>query len=220
MLLQTSTSLEEDEDFPKNESQHEIQKVHQRADDCHCPCTCGKWQPTMVNTMVATDDIEMQENLFHDHPYLGKISYLNRMSSPPANCHSSVSDECQVTTDHPSGSETDNSSDVEIHDDKDPDYVPCGVMSDSDSEEYSEEQYVTNDDKYFVFRYQLLKLFKVCHYMGCGKPVISDPICKIKGFGLSIATEFVDGHLFTWMSQWKLKRGLYAGNCKLRSHHT
>ena len=114
----------------------------------------------------------------------------------------------------------DDNADDFLDDDTDDDYDPWKDSLDSSSsttsmsgdEDDSTECHSgpTVDPKYIVFDGALRQLFKVCHELGCGSPIIK-LTTRTKGFSVTAFTECMQGHRFTWESSPKIGK-LHASN--------
>ena len=187
-------------------------------------CQTEEWQmpdgavkQSGVSVAVATHDIEQCALLQHDHSYM-KWPSPSHQNKPVNN----------------NNREEENVSDDEetAHMDLSMDSIDCGsisddpdfCLSDSDadsSDSCSEPCAVRNacpldDIKFIVFKLKLLELFTLCHWPGCGRPVIDDPKLRENGFAITIVTECVAGHVFSWDGHPKVNN-VFAGNLLIPS---
>ena len=69
---------------------------------------------------------------------------------------------------------------------------------------------------FVVYKAQLQKLFGICHYTGCGKPLLKTASFQVHGFATNIETHCIEGHRFKWEAHSKIKH-VYAGNLLIPS---
>jgi hypothetical protein len=103
----------------------------------------------------------------------------------------------------------------EWHDDQgDLDYQPSHASSSEASSSSSWKTQVTNpilDNKFIVFKCQLMELFKGCPLPGCDQPLNEPPVLKERGSALTIQTFCLGGHRHVWHSQPVINR-VFLGN--------
>ena len=88
-----------------------------------------------------------------------------------------------------------------------PDFDPASEQT-SDSEiegEFSESAEKDSSVMFVVYKAQLQKLFGICHYTGCGKPLLKTASFQVHGFPTNIETHCIEGHRFKWEAHPKIK---------------
>ena len=178
-------------------------------------CQTELWCPlpeadhvSRVSVGVATDDIEVGVAVVHDHTYVSHTTPTrsDNIGLPPTGPFNAP------PVSEPSIVGSPPTSDVEDNED-DPDYLQESFTTDTESEPDSNVSVLTpvDDIKYVAFKSNMLELFKICHWPGCGKCVVVGPNCKSYGFATVISTECVSVHKYCWESHPKINN-TYAGN--------
>uniref|UniRef100_A0A667WXQ4 Uncharacterized protein n=1 Tax=Myripristis murdjan TaxID=586833 RepID=A0A667WXQ4_9TELE len=162
------------------------------------------------NKGTMTDDILFTQLLTHDHSYV-KPAEEFRPSSPQSLEW--------LSAEEWEGSEGGSSMEEGLKEEYDDEFDMSDFESSSDENESAsdvvdEELNLSQDRKSIVSIQELLKLFCVCHWGGCGKCLVQSPTLRKSGFGLQIKTECIDGHDYTWNSQ-PLIRGVMECNVSI-----
>ena len=187
--------------------------------------------PPMTSVGVCTNDIECRLTVLGDHSYSadnlvdghGRYRPDSSIGRPQEVCND-IMDICQdfvvsddemvqvdgVITEHVV---TPDSAPAKS---TDPDYSPCdedncSTDSEDEADHTQSTSCPTSEDKFLIFKSRLLELFKVCHLAGCGKPLCEEAELRTSGSALTVRTECIDGHKYSWDSQPKVKN-VYAGN--------
>ena len=152
-----------------------------------------------ICTGTLTDDILTNQLINNDHSYCTSVEGLSPARAPPSPQDLDLSSEsCEESEEESSMEEgQDNAYDDEFE------LSGEGSISDEDqsvSDVEDEEPNVSQERKSIVSTGELLKLFRVCHWEGCGKCLVRPPIVTKSGFGLRINTECIDGHDYMWHS--------------------
>lgn len=163
---------------------------------------------------TSTVDIEARQVLQLEHSYSRQQTDAVEV---PDNCSlaSSCSNE-QLSLSSPP-SPTPMTSSVHMTSSKSSaDPSDCSMYTASESDIDSDDDLLDEeppDHRSFVLveLEQLKSLFKVCHFQGCGKCLCVDPAVIKKGFGLTIKTQCLGGHDFSWNSQ-SMINGILSGN--------
>lgn len=161
-----------------------------------------------ICTGTVTDDICTYHVIKTDHAYCRPLEDLSPAPESTAQQDANHSSEgCEE-------SEIESLMEDIIDGDDDEFELSEESISDEDqslSDVEDEEASVSQERKSIVSTGELLKLFYVCHWEGCGKCLVRPPKVSKIGFGLRITTECIDGHDYVWNSQ-PLVRGIMECN--------
>ncbi|XP_034061805.1 uncharacterized protein LOC117539658 [Gymnodraco acuticeps] len=173
------------------------------------PCPCKT--VTLVSVQTGTDDINNSQLLSHDHPYCVSRDIAGGSATlAPADAMAKAPPSPTPDVSMPEEDASSSGESIPGTEPSSSDYSPTEddiIQNDSEDSEDDGEHSVdggedpVSDKKYLVSHAQLMKLFCVCNFAGCGKCVISRPYCSAKGFGLTVKTDCIDGHEFVWTSQ-------------------
>ena len=161
--------------------------VSTQTDDCQQEVRA----PTKLyrDTGSMTDDIQFKHDFTHDHCYCRPVEeYKSPLPSPSHNAACSDVEEWEGSD---GGSSMEEGSIADECDDEfEMDDYDCSE-DESESEVADEEVNLSQDRKSIVSTQELLKLFRVCHWEGCGKCLNHPPTVRKSGFGLQIKTECI-----------------------------
>ncbi|XP_034094542.1 coiled-coil domain-containing protein 73-like [Gymnodraco acuticeps] len=173
------------------------------------PCPCKT--VTLVSVQTGTDDINNSQLLSHDHPYCVSRDIAGGSATlAPADAMAKAPPSPTPDVSMPEEDASSSGESIPGTEPSSSDYSPTEddiIQNDSEDSEDDGEHSVdggedpVSDKKYLVSHAQLMKLFCVCNFAGCGKCVISRPYCSAKGFGLTVKTDCIDDHEFVWTSQ-------------------
>ncbi len=201
----SSSMTERDISVEKQQETLERVSVSTQTDQCQQEITVTMNQYSNKGTM--TDDTQFTQVLTHDHAYGKPVGEFRPSSPQPI---PSLSAEEWEGSEGDSSMEGSNAEYDEEFTMSDFESISDGSVSDVADEELN----LSQDRKSIVSIHELLKLFYVCHWGGCGKCLVQPPTLRKIGFGQQMKTECNDGHGYTWNSQ-PLVRGMMDCNVSI-----
>ncbi|KAG1701362.1 HEAT repeat-containing protein 3 [Nymphon striatum] len=169
------------------------------------------------NVNVATDDIEMKEDVYHDHCYdklecledsVQLLPELDALSNPSSLESDSEYDSNSI----PSYDLMDIDYNPNLHScDDDDDFDHTLSSSDFSSFALQDDLNPVLEDKFIVFKTQLMELFRGCPVPGCDQPLVEPAVLKERGSAITVETNCFGEHRYVWASQPSVHR-IYVGN--------